>query len=161
VLANSARVPALPARAQSLQITDRDGGAKHQLTVALHAQWAVGSVATVALAFATTPLLPAPALVIQWSLPNGGELLGGDATENLGGVAANQTVNRVRQARFATPGIYEVMAVAGYQPDVAISDLQADGLGDRLLTANRAAPLPLNLRRSRGTDHCLTAYRPG
>jgi|GEM_PF-1971402 len=120
VLALSALLPTVPAQAQSLQVTDRDGGAKHQLTVALHAQWAAGGAPLVDLTLEATPLLPAPALVLQWSLPNGGELLGGDATENLGTVAPNQTVSRARQVRFAAAGVYTVMAVAGYQPDAAM-----------------------------------------
>ncbi|MEZ4863278.1 MAG: hypothetical protein R3C14_18320 [Caldilineaceae bacterium] len=115
-----AMLPAAPLYAQSTGIVDHAGGPRARIEVILQVDRAPapGEVAT--LTVAATPLVNAPDLQVRWVLPDGGELLGGSTEQMMGPVAAGQRVQVSRQARFAAPGVYQVAAVVGYQPNAAM-----------------------------------------
>jgi hypothetical protein len=119
--------------AQSSNLTDRAGDARHRILVVLQSDSAPAPGGVANLTFQATPLLDAPDLRIEWLLPQGGELLGGPAEESLGPVAASQTVQLERQVRFPQAGIYSVMALAGYQP---AADTQFSAVGVLFFTVD-------------------------
>ena len=83
-------------------LIDRAGGAYNGVEVTLAADTAPAPGGLVTLTLTARPLRDAPNLIVQWELPDGGELLGGPAQEALGAVAAGQSVTTTRQARVAT-----------------------------------------------------------
>ncbi len=84
------------------------------LTLATDGPVAPGGVATLTLE--ARSLTDAPAMQIQWRLPDGGELSGGPADEDAGAVVNGQTVRSVRQVRFPAEGVFRVMASAVIAP---------------------------------------------
>ncbi len=131
----AAALAANPVQAQTPPATlvDVAGGAYEQVEVVLQADQAPvpGGVAT--FTFTAKPLRNAPDLTIIWDLPDGAILLGGAASENLGAVAAGQTVQQTRQVQFPQAGIYTVSAKAVYHPDAATS---LTGMGILFFTIN-------------------------
>ena len=102
-------------------LIDRAGGAYNGVEVTLAADAAPAPGGLVTLTLTARPLRDAPNLIVQWELPDGGELLGGPAQESLGAVAAGQSARATRQARFATAGVYGVSARALYAARAGVS----------------------------------------
>ncbi|MCZ2115618.1 MAG: hypothetical protein LC131_17575 [Anaerolineae bacterium] len=102
-------------------LIDRAGGAYNGVEVTLEADAAPVPGGLVTLTLTARPLRAAPNLYVQWELPDGGELLGGPAGDDLGPAGAGQSVVSVRQARFPDGGVHQVSARAYYFPNRATS----------------------------------------
>ena len=120
LLPASVRSAAQPAQPPPTLI-DRAGGAYNGIEVTLAADAAPAPGGLVTLTLTARPLRDAPNLYVEWTLPDGGELLGGPADDALGPVAAGQSVTMTRQARLATANVYQVSAKAFYFPDQGVS----------------------------------------
>lgn len=120
-----------------------------------------------------------PTMTVQWSLENGGELLGGPTSVTFTTVATHQPVQMSRQVRFAKAGVYRVTVVAGIQPvaavgygvaDVLFFLVKADGsssvtridpaaqspMGATVATTMRQIESPARMTQATGDDPCYT-----
>ncbi len=77
------------------------------------------STGMIGLDAAAQPLLTAPELTFRWTLPEGGTLLDGPASEAVGAVASGERVKRQRRVRLDEPGTYTIEVAASFRPDEA------------------------------------------
>ncbi|HRQ13209.1 MAG TPA: hypothetical protein PK205_07880 [Promineifilum sp.] len=112
--------PSFVAAQTPATLIDRAGGTYNGIEVILAADAAPAPGDTVTLTLTARPLRAAPNVYVEWALPDGGELLGGSATETLGPVGIGETVTLTRQARFPA-GVHQVSAKAFYFPNRATS----------------------------------------
>jgi len=125
-------------------VIDRAGGARERIEVSLQTDGVPLAGGLAALSFEAKPLMDAPVLEIRWVVPEGAELLGGEAVEKLEAVAAGQTVRSERQIRFPAEGTHRVEVQGIYQP-VPSAQFQANSvlfftIGEHLSTASDNDP---------------------
>ena len=123
-------------------LVDQAGGAYNGVDVTLTADSAPAPGGVVTLTLTARPLQDADNLVVEWELPDGGELMGGSAVESLGAFAAGSTATSIRQVHFADEGVYSVSARALYFPNDATS-LAATGV--LIFTVDPTAPTASDL----------------
>ena len=105
---------------------DHAGGARNRIEIILEADQAPSPAGMATLSLEATPLIFAPDLQIEWSVPPGVELLGAEK-ESFGAVAAQQTVASQRQVRFPSEGVFKVAVWAGFSPAESVQ-LGASGV---------------------------------
>lgn len=71
------------------------------------------------LSMSATPHMAASQMTIRWQVGEGVELLGGEITERIDGVATHQGIQRTQQVRFPGEGVFQVSAIAEIRPSIA------------------------------------------
>ena len=94
---------------------DHAGGARNRIEIILEADQAPSPGGMATLSLEATPLIIAPDLQIEWSVPPEVELLGAEK-ESFGAVAARQTVTSQREVRFPSEGVFKVAVWSGFSP---------------------------------------------
>ncbi len=124
---------AQPAQAQIATVSDRAEDKQHHIEVMLTADLPARADQPINITLTATPQLAAPDLPIVWTVPAGGELLGGAISESAGAVAAHQAVHQTRQLRLTGVGVHRLTVRASYRPDEA---LQFGATGVLFFTVN-------------------------
>lgn len=143
-------LPMPVANAQTQTLADLAGGAYHGIEVILRVAPTPATGEPSVWTLKATPLRTAPDLTFIWELPDGGELLGGPAVENLGATPVNQQVEQTRQVRFPGDGVYTVRGQATYHPN-ASTTLTAIGVLFVQISGDRSTVTDVDPRLERYT----------